>query len=123
MIKQLLVCLFLQCCLSDVMAATGNMQIMPINPLNMPVRMTIPLTTTTVGQAAMYVLEPTGYKFAVGAPASLTAAKIALLPIPPEAFNGEVMRVKDALLMLIGNDNRLLVDEKHRLISFDRRSR
>lgn len=89
------------------------------DPLNLSIRMAIPNTTTTVAQAVMYVLAPTGYKLIVGEPASRDAISIALGAVPPDAFDGCVMTTANALLLLIGQHNRLLVDPVHKLISFD----
>lgn len=90
------------------------------DPLNLSVRMAIPNTTTTVGEAVMYVLAPTGYKLVVGLPASQDAVDIALNAVPPDAFDGRVMSAANALLLLIGPHHRLLVDPVHKLISFDK---
>lgn len=98
----------------------GDLNPSNFNPLNLEVRMTIPNETTTVGEAVMYVLGPTGYKLIVGGNASETGADIALQPVPPNAFDGQVMSAGNALLLLIGQKDRLLVDPVHRLVSFDR---
>lgn len=90
-----------------------------VPPLCQGVRMVIPEDTTLVVQGVLYVLESTHYKLAIGLPASQTSVAIALAPIPPAAFNGQVMTVQAALLMLIGANNRLLVDPVHHLISFE----
>jgi hypothetical protein len=90
-----------------------------MNSLKVPVRTSYPANIITVGQAVMYVLAVTDYKLAIGYPASTSAASMAIRPIPPEAIQPKTMPVYQALLLLIGEDSRLVVDTKHRLITFE----
>ena len=90
-----------------------------LNPLNRQIRMQIPKNIKHVDQAVLYVLSATPYKLALGYPASGSASIIAMQPIPPEAFEGDVMTIANALLMLIGEDNQLLIDADNQLISFE----
>ncbi len=90
-----------------------------VNELELGVRTTYPPNITTVGQAIMYILAATDYKVAIGYPASTSAAIIAMKPIPPEAEQNNVLPIYQALLLLIGNDNRLVVDTKHKLVTFE----
>ncbi len=98
---------------------TSDNYSMQFNELQKGVRISYPSNITTVGQAVMYVLAATDYKVAIGYPASITAAQIALKPIPPEADQNQVLPIYQALLLLIGNDSRLVVDTEHKLITFE----
>lgn len=90
-----------------------------INPLNRQIRMNLPHGIKHVDQAVLYVLRATPYKLALGYPASGSASIIAMQPVSPEAFEGSVMTIADALLILIGEDNQLLIDADNKLISFE----
>ena len=80
---------------------------------------TYPDNVTTVGQATLYLLEPTKYKLAIGLPASSSSASIALKLIPPKARQDKIMPIYQALLLLMNQDERLIIDKKNKLISFE----
>lgn len=103
---------------TNIFTADNN-NVMPFNELQREVRTSYPSNLTTVGQAVMYVLAATDYKVAIGYPASLTAIQIALKPIPPEADQDKVLPIYQALLLLIGNDSRLVIDTKHKFVTFE----
>ena len=88
------------------------------NPLDLYVRTIYPAESKTVLDAARYLIEHTGYRIEVGSNAPSDARSIALAPIPPVADLRRTMSVKDALLVLIGTENYLVIDKKHKLISF-----
>ena len=90
------------------------------NTLKVGVKTSYPPNVSTVGEAIMFVLAVTDYKLAIGSPASMSADEIATRPIPPEAMHESIMPVYQAILLLIGKDSRLVVDEQHKLITFEK---
>jgi len=88
------------------------------DPLSWLIRTTYPSEVKTVLQAAEYLTEHTGYRVVVRYPAPLDSLQIASQPVPPIAHLNRTMSVSDALLVLIGNDNSLVVDQEHKLLSF-----
>jgi len=88
------------------------------DPLDLYVRTIYPAESKTVLDAARYITEHTGYRIELGSNAPSDARKVALAPIPPIAQLHRTMSVKDALLVLIGTQNYLVIDKKHKLLSF-----
>lgn len=72
----------------------------------------------TVRQAIDYLLEPTGYRLVTSYPAPREAALLVDKPIPPIAYVHRTMPVLDALQLLVGLDNYVVVDHAHHLVSF-----
>lgn len=72
----------------------------------------------TVGDAAKWILEPQGYRITTQYPAPKEAAKIAAGSIPPSMKMHRTMPVIDALQLLIGTENTIIIDRQHKLISF-----
>lgn len=72
----------------------------------------------TVGDAAKWILEPQGYHITTQYPAPKEAAKIAAGSIPPSMKMHRTMPVIDALQLLIGTENTIIIDRQHKLISF-----
>lgn len=90
----------------------------PLDPLAVWVRTVYPEDITTVGEAVQYLLEPTGYKVVGAYPAPSDAITIINSRVPAIAKVHRTMPVMDALQLLIGNDNWIVVDRNHKLISF-----
>lgn len=90
----------------------------PLDPLAVWVRTVYPEDITTVGEAVQYLLEPTGYKVVGAYPAPSDAITIINSSVPAIAKVHRTMPVMDALQLLIGNDNWIVVDRNHKLISF-----
>ncbi|WP_282611041.1 hypothetical protein [Pelagibius sp. Alg239-R121] len=87
--------------------------------LNMLTRLKIPEDYKTVGQAAAWLLRPTGYLLVVDCPGCAPeAVRLADDPISPLAVRPELTSVTRALLLVLGSDGRLIVDHENRLVSF-----
>ncbi len=80
---------------------------------------TYPAEITTVGQAIMFILASTDYKVLIGSSQYPSSCEIAGRPIPPEAEQNKVMPIYKALLLLIGNDSRLIIDPDRKLLTFE----
>ncbi len=89
-----------------------------IDPLSLYARTVYPEDVRTVGDAALYLLEPTGYQLVIAHPAPKDAISIYQRKIPPIAKVHRTMPIIDALQILIGNDNWIVIDKNHKLISF-----
>lgn len=89
-----------------------------VNPLTLYVRTVYPDDVNTVGEAAQYLLQASGYLLVTDYPAPSRAKLIAEKSIPPIAKVHRTMPVMDALQLLIGDDNWIVVDHTHRLVSF-----
>ena len=90
------------------------------NPFRVRVRASYPQGMKTVGQAANHLLETIDYRVIVGAPAPLEAREISRMGIGPLARTGAIMPLEDALLLLVGDQNRVVVDHEHRLVTFEK---
>lgn len=73
-----------------------------------------------VGDAINFVLEPVRYRLTHRTVDPLVSAAVLRRPIPPVAANAGVMSIEAALLLLIGDEHRLVVDHAHRLIAIER---
>ncbi|MCZ4283083.1 hypothetical protein O4H49_20025 [Kiloniella laminariae] len=83
-------------------------------------RMSFPAETKSVGEAARFLLEPTGYRLLVQCfGCSADAVKIVSDPISPLAFVDEITSVKRALALVGGTDTKLVIDEENKLVSYD----
>ena len=89
-----------------------------LDPLAVWVRTVYPEDVQTVGDAVRYLLEPTGYRVVGAYPAPSDAISIINSRVPAIARVHRTMPVMDALQLLIGNDNWIVVDINHKLISF-----
>jgi hypothetical protein len=89
-----------------------------LDPLAVWVRTVYPEDVTTVGEAIRYLLEPTGYRVVVAYPAPSDAISIVNSRVPAIAKVHRTMPVMDAVQLLIGNDNWIVIDRNHKLISF-----
>jgi len=91
-----------------------------VDPLTIYMRTVWPEDVQTVRQAVDYLLEPTGYRLVTRYPAPREAALMVDKPIPPIAKVHRTMPVLDALQMLVGLDNYVVVDHAHHLVSFQK---
>ncbi|MDG6381888.1 hypothetical protein QCD83_23960 [Pseudomonas savastanoi pv. phaseolicola] len=97
---------------------TANSQSSVIDPLALYARTVYPEDAQTVGDAARYLLEPSGYTLVTSYPAPSDAITIVNSRIPPIAKIHRTMPIIDALQLLIGNDNWIVIDRNHKLVSF-----
>lgn len=95
-------------------------QKLDVDPLSLYARTVWPEDVTTVGAAVSYLLEPSGYKLALNYPAPSDALRLANGSIPPIAKLHRTMPVVDAIQLLIGLDNYVIVDHRNKLVSFSR---
>ena len=89
------------------------------NPLKVGTSLNLPGELTNVGQAAQYILEPTGYKLVVPNEAQQDTLAILNRPVSPVAVKYGFTTIENALLVLIGSDARIVVDREHKLITFE----
>ena len=73
-----------------------------------------------VGDAIKSLLEPVHYRITFRTVDPLQSASVLRRPIPPIAAHAGEMSIEAALLLLIGEDNRLVVDHAHRLVAVER---
>ena len=99
----------------------ANAQAPTYNELHLGTRLSFDPAIRTVKQAVEWVLRPTSYKLVIQHPAPFDALEIAKSPISPLATQqlGRVVSIEEALLLIIGGDNRLVVDPDNRLVSFE----
>ncbi|MDC5711161.1 hypothetical protein [Vibrio europaeus] len=91
-----------------------------VDTLQVSVRTVYPPEITNVKGAVEWLLEPLEYHVITDYPAPSTAKLILSRPIPTVAKMHRTMPVTHALQLLIGQDNTIIVDKKHRLITFGR---
>ncbi|NAW91694.1 MULTISPECIES: hypothetical protein [unclassified Vibrio] len=89
-----------------------------VDTINVAVRTIYPPEIRTVNEAAKWILEPLEYEIITEYPAPSTASLILSQPIPAVAKMHRTMPVLHALQLLIGEDNTIILDKKHRLITF-----
>ena len=86
------------------------------NPLRLGTRMNFAPNIETVAQASTWLLQPTGYRLHIK---STVARRIAAQPMSPLALPPRYTTIEDALLYVLGGNNRLVVDHDNRLVSFE----
>ncbi|GLR76826.1 hypothetical protein [Aliivibrio sifiae] len=91
-----------------------------VDPLQVSVRTVWPPELTTVRHAIDWLITPLGYQVVTEYPAPKNANTILNVPIPASAKLHRTMPVLDAIQILIGSDNTILLDKKHRLLSVAR---
>ena len=95
--------------------AVSNLSIVQANPLSIPVRMTYPETTKTVADAVEWLLFSTEYKIVRG----FQNAEMILGQPAPVQHNNEnvVLPLLDAVASIVGEENTIVIDHKHKLIT------
>ena len=91
-----------------------------IDPLSVYMRTVWPDNIRTIRAAVNYLLEPTGYRLVTSHPAPREASLLVDKPLPPIARMQRTMPVVDALQLLVGLDNYVVIDRAHRLVSFQK---
>ena len=74
----------------------------------------------TVGDAIKSLLEPVQYRITYRTVDPVDSAAVLQRRIPAIAAHAGVMSIEQALLLLIGEDNRLVVDHVNRLVAVER---
>lgn len=90
------------------------------DPFAVYVRTAYPPEIVTIKEAANYVLAPLGYQYIDDYPSPLDAASIGDSRIPPIAKIHRIMPIIDALQLLIGEQNYIVIDSNNKLVSFTR---
>ncbi|OEU51769.1 MAG: hypothetical protein BA871_11630 [Desulfuromonadales bacterium C00003096] len=97
-------------------------QVEAIDPMRVPVRMRIPNQIKTVGDASQYYAKTVGYRLITSYPAPSESAGIASNPInllaPTDTV--EVFPIREGILMLLHDSDRLVIDREHKLFSFEK---
>lgn len=86
------------------------------------VRMTLPAEALTVGEAAEYILDGSGYSLVLYCrQCPKTAPAIAAEPVSPLAYAkpNELTSAARALLLVLGDGHRLIIDDTIHLVTFD----
>ncbi|OEF63578.1 hypothetical protein OAA_13920 [Vibrio cyclitrophicus 1F175] len=91
-----------------------------IDPLQVTVRTVYPAHVNTVDRAVRWLIEPTGYTLLTEHPAPDTVTKVLDKPIADKAKLNRVMPVIDAIQLLIGEKNTIILDKKNHLITFSK---
>ena len=107
---------------SLLLAFTVHLSAGEFNELRLGTRLNLDPNIKTVKQAVDWMLRPTSYKLTVKYPAPMEALEISRSPISPLVQDdaNRVLPIEEAILLVIGGDNRLVVDHENRLISFEK---
>ncbi len=89
-----------------------------IDPLTLAVRTVWGPEIKTVQDAVDWIIEPTGYRLTTQYPAPTESARIAQKTLPPVIKMHRTMPIIDALQLLAGMDNTVIIDKRNKLISF-----
>lgn len=82
------------------------------------VRAVYPSEVKTVGDGVKWLLQPTGYQIITEYPAPKSVKTVLSKPVPKAAEVNKIMPVLNAVQLLIGEKNTIILDEENRLISF-----
>ncbi|ENY1827849.1 hypothetical protein ACFVMS_004459 [Salmonella enterica] len=91
-----------------------------IDPLRGYTRTLFPADVKTVREAVVYLLEPTGYQLRTYGAAPYDSNALVDRAIPVSAKIVRTVPVIDALQILIGTENTIIIDPAHKLISFEK---
>ena len=100
----------------------GASQALAFDGMRLRVRTDLPMEIKTVGEAAQYFAANTGYRLIIHYPAPTESGRIANEPIMLATTAKKVLPVEDAILTLLADNYRLVVDRKHKLFSFEERT-
>jgi hypothetical protein len=89
------------------------------NRLRLGTRFELTPNITNVKDAIAYLVRPSGYKLLDKQLGLIDLQTLAAMPLPPMAQVPANMTIERALLIVIGNKNRLVVDHKNRLIGIE----
>ncbi len=122
--------LVLTLCLLPIAAFAGQIQIgryltapdkpalSQQNPLEQIVSLTFPASIATIGDAVDYLLQSTGFKLLPAKYRTDEANELLKQKLPLNDRKFSSVTVKNALLALAGYSYLLLIDPKHRYVSF-----
>ena len=113
MIKKICLAIFVSMCLVNISYA--------LEPMRIKVRTELPVELKTVGEAAQYYADSVGYKLITEYPAPPESANIAHETIDPNVRIINVLPIEESILELLAQDYLLVIDNKNKLFSFQRR--
>jgi hypothetical protein len=90
-----------------------------IDPLKVGTLVEFDERTRTTADAIASLIAPTGYRLTARTVDAQAAARVLRRPVLPVARKAGETSIESALLLLIGEDHRLVVDRKHRLIAIE----
>ena len=99
----------------DVSAAAGT-----FNRLKVGTVVEFDKRTRNVGDAMNFLLAPVRYRVTNRTVDAAAAGSVMRRPVPVAAMDAGVMSIESALLLLIGEENRLVVDHRNRLVAVER---
>jgi type IV pili sensor histidine kinase/response regulator len=102
---------------TSAVADSSPVALATADPFYTYVRTTYPRELLTVREAVMWLLEDTNWSLVDGEFAPVDARSILNRPIEPIAKLPRTMSRLDALQVLIGAENSVVIDRLHRLIS------
>ncbi len=89
-----------------------------VDPIDLSVRTIYPPELTSVKDAVNWLLQPTDYHLLTDYPAPKSSKTIIEQKIPAVARMHRTMPILHAIQLLIGEDNTIIIDRKHKIISF-----
>ena len=92
----------------------------PIDPLTLSIRTVWGPDIKTVKDAVHWIIEPIGYRLVTSYPAPKESATMAQSTLPPAIKMHRTMAILDALQLLIGTENTVIIDKRNHLISFQK---
>jgi hypothetical protein len=91
-----------------------------VNRLRIGTLVEFDIRAGNVGEAMAFLLAPVHYRITHRSVDPRVSTAVLRRPIPAIASSAGVMSIEAALLLLIGEENRLVVDHVHRLIAVER---
>jgi hypothetical protein len=101
-------------------AAESGAASAPFNRLQVGTLVEFDKRTRNVGEAMSSLLAPLRYQLTNRTVDAVALASVLRRPIPAAAMDAGLMSVESGLLLLIGEENRLVVDHRNRLISVEK---
>lgn len=90
-----------------------------MDAMRLRIRTHLPNGIETVGQAAQYYAVTIGYRLTVDPPAPSESYRIATELLSPLARTDRILPVSEAILALLKDNYRLVIDTKNKLFSFE----
>lgn len=103
----------------QVSAAVNEASTPGFNPLKIGVDLTLPESLVSVEQGANYVLATTGYSLVVPSNDPYRYERVLQRQIAASARLTGLMTIESALLILAGDDTRLVVDHLHKRVMLE----
>jgi hypothetical protein len=91
-----------------------------LNRLRVGTVMQFDTRTRNVGDAMNHLLTPVRYRVTTRTVDPAVSASVLRRPLPPQARDAGLMTIEQGLLMLIGQEHRIVVDHRARLVAIER---